>query len=128
MVEVKDIESTVLSQALRDINSGFRGLIISGLWGASKGLLVDLLAKEITRPFLVLTGKTEEAEALARDIAFFAGEENVISFPATGVFPYEMLSSHPEVSARRMNALNRLQKGQGKLVITSLEAMMERLI
>jgi transcription-repair coupling factor (superfamily II helicase) len=126
-MEIKDFENPAFGQALRDIESGFRGLIFSGLWGASKGLLLPLLFRRLNRPLLVLTGKAEEAEVLAKDAVFFAGEEAVISFTHTGVFPYEMLPLHPEIAAQRINALYRLRHGQGHLLITSLEAVMERL-
>jgi len=84
---------------------------VTGLVGAARGLLVrDLLAPGPSRARCVLCVATDEdeADALARDLAFFLGADAVLRVPADAVLPYDDLSPDRGVEMERLSALARL--------------------
>ncbi len=68
--------------------------------------------------------------ALAEAMAFFAPDVEVITLPAWDCLPYDRVSPHPDVIARRIDALTRLpvppESGKCRLVITTVSAILQR--
>jgi transcription-repair coupling factor (superfamily II helicase) len=68
--------------------------------------------------------------ALADAIAFFAPEIEVIALPAWDCLPYDRVSPHAEVMARRIDALTRLTEpppsGGFRLILTTVSAALQR--
>src|SRR5512142_2686831 len=84
---------------------------LTGVVGAARGLLVrDLLAPGPgrVRQVLAVAPDDDEADALARDIAFFLGADAVLRVPADAVLPYDDLSPDRNVEMERLAALARL--------------------
>src|SRR5689334_2939583 len=80
---------------LRRALEATRAADVTGLPGAARArLLADLLGPGPARPSCVLAVAVdeEEADALARDLAFFLGEPAVLRVPADAVLPYDDLS------------------------------------
>ena len=84
---------------------------VTGILGAARGLLLrDLLAPGAGRAQLVLAVAADEdqADALARDLAFFLGNSQVLRIPSDAVLPYDDLSPDRGVEMERLAALARL--------------------
>ncbi len=68
--------------------------------------------------------------ALAESVAFFAPDVEIIAVPAWDCLPYDRVSPHPDVVARRIDALTRLvdppASGKCRLVITTVSAILQR--
>jgi transcription-repair coupling factor (superfamily II helicase) len=68
--------------------------------------------------------------ALADAVAFFAPEIEVIALPAWDCLPYDRVSPHAEVMARRIDALTRLTEpppsGGLRLILTTVSAALQR--
>jgi transcription-repair coupling factor (superfamily II helicase) len=104
---------------------------VTGLFGAARGrLLAELLAPGEGRPpaLLAVAEDEEEADRLAKDGAFFLGEEAVLRIPADAVLPYDDLSPDRGVELERLSALARLQAGtaQPPLVVVSARGLARR--
>ncbi len=85
---------------------------VTGVAGAARGRLVaELLApgEGRTRAVLAIAADEEEADLLARDVAFFVGAEHVLRIPADAVLPYDDLSPDRGVELERLSALARLR-------------------
>jgi len=69
-------------------------------------------------------------DALARGLAFFAPDINVLQFPAWDVLPYDRVSPNGEIVATRMTTLARLNRtSQGdrpRVVLTTINALVQR--
>ncbi len=67
---------------------------------------------------------------LAEAVAFFAPDVEIITLPAWDCLPYDRVSPHPDVIARRIDALTRLgdppASGKCRLVITTVSAILQR--
>ena len=68
--------------------------------------------------------------ALARAIAFFAPDVEVLQFPAWDCQPYDRVSPHAGVVAQRMTALSRLARITGRdkpaILLTTVNAALQR--
>jgi transcription-repair coupling factor (superfamily II helicase) len=99
--------------------------------GASRGLLVrELLAPgpARARTALAVAPSEDDAEALARDLAFFLGADAVIRVPADAVLPYDDLSPDRGVELERLSALARLRVAPEtvKAVVVSARGLARR--
>ena len=107
---------------------------VAGLPGAARGLLVrDLLARrEPAFPaVLAVAADEEEADRLARDLAFFlGGRERVVRAPADPVLPYDDLSPDRGLEMERLAALCRLYLDGAALraVVVSARALARRVV
>jgi transcription-repair coupling factor (superfamily II helicase) len=106
---------------------------VTGLPGAARGRLVqDLLAPGPARARAVLcvTAGEEEADRLARDVAFFLGDGAVLRVPADAVLPYDDLSPDRGVEMERLSALARLHlaPGEVKAVVVSARGLCRRVV
>jgi transcription-repair coupling factor (superfamily II helicase) len=106
---------------------------VTGLPGAARGRLVaDLLAPGPARARCVLAvaGDEEEADQLARDVAFFVGAPAVLRVPADAVLPYDDLSPDRGVEMERLSALARLHvaPAEVKAVVVSARALARRVV
>ncbi|MCW5696545.1 MAG: transcription-repair coupling factor [Bauldia sp.] len=101
--------------------------------GFDARVLADLLAvaesRGVSRVIMVARDGNRVAE-LERSIRFFAPNAPVVSFPAWDCMPYDRVSPHPTVVARRMAALAELAtaetSGKARLVLTTVNAVLQR--
>jgi transcription-repair coupling factor (superfamily II helicase) len=67
---------------------------------------------------------------LAETLAFFAPEAEVLALPAWDCLPYDRVSPHRDIVARRLDTLTRLITGTppsaGRLVVTTVSALLQR--
>jgi transcription-repair coupling factor (superfamily II helicase) len=118
---------------LRAALAASRVVDVTGLAGAARGLLVqDMLAPGPGRARLVLcvAADEEEAEQLARDVAFFVGAAAVLRVPADAVLPYDDLSPDRAVEMERLAGLARLhlQPETVKAVVVSARGFARRAV
>ena len=129
--EIQDAHPGARARVRRALEAGRAE--VTGLVGAFRGLLVrDLLAPGPGRARLVLcvAADEEEAEALARDVAFFVGPEAVLRVPADAVLPYDDLSPDRGVEMDRLSALARLhlRPEAARAVVVSARALARRMV
>jgi transcription-repair coupling factor (superfamily II helicase) len=106
---------------------------VTGLVGASRGALVNgLLAPGPgrARAVLAVARDEDEADALARDVAFFAGAGAVLRVPADAVLPYDDLSPDRGVELERLSALARLHVSPDrvKVIVVSARGLARRTV
>jgi transcription-repair coupling factor (superfamily II helicase) len=87
----------------------------------------------VDRSWLVVTATDEAAERLHDDLQFFHAmvgfpTDALELFPEWETLPYEATSPHIELIARRMRTLQRLTDHARTLLVTSLPALMQRLL
>ena len=131
-------DGSSLRDAVRRASTTRRGerLRVEGLRGGARALLIAQAYRAAPAPFLVLAAGAAEAEALASDLAFFLGEDratpalerHVQSFPAWDVPAFEPVSPPAAVVHDRMRALFHLLHGRDPIVVTTPEAVQQRLL
>src|SRR6478672_12966587 len=114
-----------------------RPLTLSNVADGAEGLVISDLARAVaarTSPpatsALVICRDGQRMAALARALAFFAPDIEVLEFPAWDCLPYDRVSPHPAVVAQRMTALARLARVTGRerpaVVLTTVNAVLQR--
>ncbi|MEE8492688.1 MAG: transcription-repair coupling factor [Nitrospirales bacterium] len=90
-------------------------------------------ARGTPRPWLVVTASDEKAERLYADLRFFhnligLSPEGLTLFPQWETLPYEPIAPPADLVSRRMRALRRLVDGLPTILVTSVPALMQRLL
>ncbi|MFL6215397.1 MAG: transcription-repair coupling factor [Blastocatellia bacterium] len=130
------LASDELNQLAREIRKGRRNVVVSGLAGSARALVIAALEKMSGRRVVYVTRSNREVEEFQPDIEFFycalnglnSCETAVLAIPATETDPYNGTSPHAEVLEQRALALYRATRGEARILLTSLGAMAERTI
>ena len=91
--------ATALAELLAFFRSGGWKAQARGVSGAARGYVLAQLARDSKRPLVCVEPDEEAAEALEKDLQFFAGSRAVVRIPATSepapgsVIPRELISS-----------------------------------
>ena len=111
---------------------------VTGLHGSAAGLaLTTLLHPQLGklehRSWLIVTGSDEAAERLFDDLHFFHDLTGIPTtslalFPRWETLPYEGSAPHVSLIARRMNALHHIRTTPHTCLVTSIAALMQRLL
>ncbi len=102
-----------------------RRVDVTGLVGAARGALLRELVLPgagRARAVLAVAADEDEADALARDAAFFLGADAVLRVPADAVLPYDDLSPDRGVELERLSALARLHLAPERARVIAVSA------
>lgn len=114
-----------------------RPLLIAGVADGAEGLVLGDLARAIAagdKPpaisLAVICRDGGRMAMLARALAFFAPETEILEFPAWDCLPYDRVSPHAAIVAQRMSVLARLAriKGRGRpsVLLTTVNAILQQ--
>ncbi|MHB8838682.1 MAG: hypothetical protein ACYC7F_06990, partial [Gemmatimonadaceae bacterium] len=100
-------------------------LAVAGLPGSSDALLVAALAEDApNRLHVVIADQVPEAERWLADLEALLGEGMVALYPSREGFGE--VEPHAEVAGERVETLERLSRGQVRILVTTVRAMQER--
>ena len=114
-----------------------RPLLLSGVADGAEGLVLADLARAIAAgeaapavSLAVICRDGARMAMLARSLAFFAPDIDMLEFPAWDCLPYDRASPHADVVAARMQTLSRLARVGGRerpaIVLTTVNAILQR--
>ena len=123
----------VLKPALDALQGAQGRPCLTGLHGSATAFALTLLARAQDRSWLIVSASDEDAERLYDDLTFFhqlrgLSLEPLALFPEWETLPYESTPPHVELVARRMRTLHRLTAGQRTLLVTSVPALLHRVL
>jgi transcription-repair coupling factor (superfamily II helicase) len=90
---------------------------------AGQDFVLAALARALDGAVMAVTTGPHEAEALARGVAAYLGEDRVVLFPAWESLPYEGISPAPEVAARRAMAARRMRAASERVFVVVAPAL-----
>ena len=124
-------------QVKQAVHEGVKELRVTGLSGAGRAYFFSRLFPELERTCLVVLPTVKEARRFYKELEFFLPEffasgepeaRRLYDFPIYDISPLKGLSPHPDIVARRIQALYALTSGRGSVVVTSTEALLLRLV
>jgi len=129
-------QSNQLAQLASEINAGRRVVVLSGVAGSARALVLAALQRKLDRRVIFVARSNREVEEFQSDIDFFycaingvsAGDQSVLAIPAIEADPYDGTSPHAEVLEQRALAFYRATRGEARILLTSLGALAERTI
>lgn len=118
MPDFQNILSEKSSLTLTSVARGAQPLVMADLARATKGRAVFIAPDDAAM------------RAVADAAGYFAPELEVIEFPAWDCLPYDRASPALSISAQRLSALHRLQKGRTgpQLLVTTSNALLQRVL
>jgi transcription-repair coupling factor (superfamily II helicase) len=129
-----DVESSpIFARVASRLKEGTGRVSVSGLTPTAKGLLLVLLQRQTSRPFVLLVADNKTAEAMVPVIQAFGeltgavSPKSVVSFPARDVLPFQKLSPHPELQEERAATLWKIATGEASIVVSPIAAAAIRL-
>ncbi|MBW1856782.1 MAG: transcription-repair coupling factor [Deltaproteobacteria bacterium] len=126
-----------LSILKKGIKDEIRPIEVTGITGSALAYLLSQLFIEGDHPFLIVLPSSEESEKFYKDLDFFLSNQNngpspdltrIFLFPSYDISPLTGLSPPKELVRQRIEALYALSTVRGAVVVTSLEAIMSRLL
>jgi transcription-repair coupling factor (superfamily II helicase) len=115
----------------REIKHKAKLLEVTGITGSALAYLLSQLLVEIANPCLIILPHSEEAGEFYKDLDFFLPSQKnkrVLLFPSYDISPQTGLSPPKELISQRIEALYFLSTSNDPIVVTSLEAIMTRLL
>ena len=106
------------------------GIDCTGLNDSSAAFLVSRLLSELNVPIILVASSRKALASLEEDLHFFSpGAMNQASkFPAYNLSPYQFMAYHNETAACRIGTLFQLVSAAPQLVITSVDALLQKVI
>ncbi|MBL7212280.1 MAG: transcription-repair coupling factor [Desulfobacteraceae bacterium] len=125
---------TTLKAWIRD---GERATRVTGLSGSARSFFFAQFLSDFDRPALVILPEKKEAERLFRELQFFMSDNGgrlgdhelrLYEFLPYDMSPLTGLSPHREVVTKRLQALYALISYKNPVIITSLQALLFRVL
>jgi transcription-repair coupling factor (superfamily II helicase) len=118
----------IIRNAIKD---GIRSIEVVGITGSGLAYLLSQILAELERPCLIVLPNSEEARGFYGDLDFFLphhGDKRVCLFPSYDISPLMGLSPPRELIRRRIEALYSLSTSTDRAVVTSLDALLMRIL
>ncbi len=113
-----------LEEALPAAGSSFR---LTGVVGSADAAVLGALhLREPERVILAVTPDPNEARQLEADLVSLLGEDVSHVFPQREGLPWDATDPHVEYSGLRVEAVESLFSGSGKLFVTTIRGLQER--
>lgn len=116
-----------MKQYKQDLQEKKSPITISGLSDVGK---IRILGEHILhkkRPIIVVTYNEIQAKRMMEDLAYFMQKEEIGFFPKKEIVTYDYIAESKELPYERMELLNRIYEGSVKVVITTIEAIMQKM-
>ncbi len=124
---LRDLASTQKYKSFKEkLKNNNYPVEISGLVPVAKTELIGALFEEERMPVCIITYNEMQAKELEKNLSYFAGK--VEYFPKREISIYDYDAESNDIEYERIQVLNNIYKGKTKLVITTIEAIMQKMI
>lgn len=114
------------NEYMSDVKSNKSPLMLSGLTDLGKVHMAYSTRFYSEKPICMVTYNELQAKKLMKDLKFFG--EKIDFFPKREIITFDYLAESKEALFERINVLNRMVKKESKIVITTIEAVMQKMI
>ena len=103
-------------------------IVISGLSDVGK-LHIAYTTKKVTkRPIWIITYNEIQAKRIIQDLSYFEENDEILYFPKRELVTYDYIAESKDILYERMNVLNKIHTKEAKIVVTTIEAIMQKMI
>ena len=103
-------------------------ITLGGLNGSSRSLLASLLLPSQPNSLVAVLPTEKEARDFYRDCLVFSDEADVLLYPAWNMLTADFFAVQKEIELARLRTLSGLLSGRPYLIVTSLPALMQKII
>ena len=116
-------------QYIQEIEEKNSPITISGLSDVGKIQFAYSTKQSLNRPICIVTYNEIEARKIVKDLSYFKNEfEEVLYFPKREIASYDYIAESKDLPYERIEVLNKIQKKKAKIVVTTVEALMQKMI
>ena len=116
-------------QYIQEIEEKNSPITISGLSDVGKIQFAYSTKQSLNRPICIVTYNEIEARKIVKDLSYFTNEfEEVLYFPKKEIASYDYIAESKDLPYERIEVLNKIQKKKAKIVVTTVEALMQKMI
>ena len=101
-------------------------ITISGLSDVGKMQFIAGTYESTKKPICIVTYNEIQAKNIIKNLSFF--ESDIHYFPKREIVPYDFIAESKDLPYERINVLNKLQQGKVKIIVTTVEALMQKMI
>ncbi len=111
---------------LFEVKKGTTPIMLSGLTDVGKIHMTYSTKFYSERPICIITYNEMQAKKMIKDLAFFG--EKVKFFPKREVISFDYIAESKDTLFKRISVLNKLVKNDKKIIVTTIEAAMQKMI
>ena len=104
-------------------------IAISGLSDVGKIQYIYATKEATNRPICIVTYNEIQARKIVEDLKYFASDfESVLYFPKREIVTYDYIAESKDLPYARIEVLNKIEKKKAKIIVTTIEALMQKMI
>lgn len=112
-------------ELVSNIENKISPIEISGLTSMGEVEQIVAIHEFTKKPIVIVTYNEIQAKKIYEDIQYFT--ENVVYFPRKEIVTYDYVAESKDLPYERINTLNTLQSKKNLILITTIEAVMQKL-
>lgn len=101
-------------------------ITISGLSDVGKVQFIAGTFESTKKPICIVTYNEIQAKNLIKNLSFF--ERDIYYFPKREIVPYDFIAESKDLPYERIDLLNKLEQGKVKIIVTTAETLMQKMI
>lgn len=101
-------------------------ITISGLSDVGKMQFIAGTYESTKKPICIVTYNEIQAKNIIKNLSYF--ESDIEYFPKREIVPYDFIAESKDLPYERINVLNKLEQGKVKIIVTTAEALMQKMI
>ena len=109
-----------------DIKNRISPIMLSGLTDSGKTHFAYATGFYSERPICIITYNEMQAKKLISDLSYFSSE--VAYFPRREILAYDYIAESTDIRNQRISCLNKIHDKKAKVVVTTIEAVMQKII
>lgn len=109
-----------------EVKKGTTPIMLSGLTDAGKVHLAYSTRFYSDKPICIITYNELQAKKIVKDLEFFG--EKVKFFPKRDTVSFDYIAESKDLLYKRISVLNNIAKGKTKIIVTTIEAIMQKMI
>lgn len=114
------------NEYIDSVKSNTLPITLSGITDVAKVQLAYSTSFYAERPICIITYNELQAKKLVKDIKYFT--EDVYLFPKKEILTYDFYAESLDTFHERIDVLNKIHQNKAKVIVTTIEAVMQKLI
>ena len=111
---------------LFDVNKGKTPIMLSGLTEVAKVHMAYATKFYTDKPICIITYNEMQARRIRKDFGFF--DDHIRSFPKRDIISFDYIAESKDILQERISNLNDIVSGKAPIIITTIEAVMQKMI
>ena len=109
-----------------EVKKGTTPIMLSGLTDSGKVHMAYSTRFYSEKPICIITYNELQAKKIVKDLEFFG--EKVKFFPKRDTVSFDYIAESKDLLYKRISVLNNIVKGKSKVIVTTIEAVMQKMI